>query len=120
MRFQAVPHFVPTYAIEVTSAEAGARFTYGADSAPSDALSAFARDTDLLILEGTLPAPEPTGPRGHMTPAEAGEEGRKAGARRLVLTHLTDELDAASAEDQAEQAFGGPVEIAREGVVYEL
>ena len=55
-----------------------------------------------------------------MTPSEAGELGRAAAARRLVLTHLTDELDAAWAEDQAEQAFGGPVEIAREGAVYEL
>ncbi len=120
VRFQAVPHFVPAYAVEVTSAEAGARLTYGADSGPSEALSAFARDTDLLIVEGTLPIPEPAGPRGHMTPSEAGELGRAAAARRLVLTHLTDELDAAWAEDQAEQAFGGPVEIAREGAVYEL
>ena len=58
--------------------------------------------------------------RGHLTPAEAGEHGRKAGARRLVLTHLSDELDAAWAEAEAERTFGGPVEIAREGAVYEL
>ena len=32
-----------------------------------------------------------------------------------MLTHLTDELDAAHAEEEAERAFGGPVEIAREG-----
>ena len=51
---------------------------------------------------------------------EAGEHGRKAGARRLVLTHLSDELDAVWAEEEAERAFGGPVEIAREGAVYEL
>ena len=59
-------------------------------------------------------------PRGHLTAAEAGEHGRRAGARRLVLTHLTDELDAARAEEEAERTFGGPVEIAREGAVYEL
>ena len=37
-----------------------------------------------------------------------------------MITHLTDELDAAWAEGEAERAFGGPVEVAREGAVYEL
>ena len=121
LRFQPVPHFVPANAVEVTSARGnGARFTYGADSGPTEALAAFARGTDLLMIEATIPEPEPEGPRGHLTPVEAGEHGRSAGARRLVITHLTDELDAAAAEEEAERGFGGPVEVAREGAVYEL
>jgi ribonuclease BN (tRNA processing enzyme) len=115
LRFQEVPHFVATHAVEVTSARGG-RFVFGADSGPSDELPEFARGADLLMIEATLPSSEP----GHLTPAEAGEHGRRAGARRLVLTHLSDELDAAWAESEAERAFGGPVEIAREGAVYEL
>src|SRR5688500_375846 len=63
VRFQPVPHFVPTHAVEVTSAApGGARFVFGADCAPSEALSSFARGTDLLLIEATLPRPEPTGP----------------------------------------------------------
>jgi ribonuclease BN (tRNA processing enzyme) len=121
VRFQAVPHFVDSHAVEVTSAaNGGRRLTYGADSSPNDALCAFARDTDLLLIEATLPRPEADGPRGHMTAAEAGEHGRRAGARRLVLTHLSDQLDAAWAEAEAERTYGGPVEIAREGAVYDL
>jgi ribonuclease BN (tRNA processing enzyme) len=121
LRFHPVPHFVVTHAVEITSAaDGGRRLTYGADSSPSDELCAFARDTDLLLIEATLPRPERDGQRGHLTPAEAGDHGRKAGARRLVLTHLSDELDAAWAEAEAERTFGGPVEIAREGAVYEL
>jgi ribonuclease BN (tRNA processing enzyme) len=121
LRFQPVPHFVPTNAIELTSAaNGGRRFTFGADSGPSEELCAFAQGTDLLLIEATLPRAERAGPRGHLTPAEAGEHGRKAGARRLVLTHLSDELDAAWAEAEAERTFGGPVEIAREGAVYEV
>jgi len=121
LRFQPVPHFAATNAIEITSAAAGgARLTYGADCAPSPELCAFAQGTDLLLIEATLPQPERAGPRGHLTPAEAGEHGRDAGARRLVLTHLSDELDAAWAEQEAEREFGGPVDIAREGAVYEL
>jgi ribonuclease BN (tRNA processing enzyme) len=43
-----------------------------------------------------------------------------AGARRLVLTHFSDELDADWARAEAERAYGGPVEVAHEGAVYEL
>jgi ribonuclease BN (tRNA processing enzyme) len=53
-----------------------------------------------------------------MTPAEAGEHGRRAQARRLVLTHISDELDADWARSEAEREFGGPVELAREGAAY--
>jgi len=43
-----------------------------------------------------------------------------AGARRLVLTHFSDELDPEWARAQASEGFGGPVELAHEGAVYEL
>ena len=33
----------------------------------------FAKDTDLLILEATLPRPERDGIRGHLTAGEAGD-----------------------------------------------
>jgi ribonuclease BN (tRNA processing enzyme) len=118
LRFCGVPHFVPTWAIEFTDGER--RFTFGADCSPTQDLVAFARDTDLLVIEGTLPRPERTGVRGHLTPGEAGEHGHAAGARRLVLTHVSDELGERWAREEAERAFGGTVEVAREGAVYEL
>jgi ribonuclease BN (tRNA processing enzyme) len=118
VRFRRVPHFVPAFAIEL--AVDGRRFTYGADCSPTEDLVAFARDTDLLMIEGTLPRPERTGVRGHLTPGEAGEHGKAAGARRLVVTHISDELGEHWARGEAEQAFGGPVEVAREGAVYVL
>ncbi len=118
IHFCRVPHFVPTFAMEF--AVDGRRFTYGADCSPTEDLVAFARDTDLLVIEATLPRPERTGLRGHLTPAEAGEHGRAAGAARLVLTHLSDELGEAWARGEAEGTFGDTVEVAREGAVYEL
>lgn len=116
--FCAVPHFLPTWAIEIT--DGTRRVTFGADCSPTDDLVAFARDTDLLIIEGTLPRPERTGVRGHLTPGEAGEHGRAAGARRLVITHLSDELGDDWARGEAEATFGGPVEIAASGASYSL
>jgi len=120
LHFQEVPHFTETFAIDVTSSNGSGRLTFGADCSPTDDLVRIASDTDLLIVEATLPRPERTGVRGHLTPAEAGEHARRAGAKRVVITHISDELDAGWARDQAAETFGGPVEVAREGAVYEV
>ena len=117
-RFQPVPHYLPTNAIEF--AANGARITYSADSSPSDDLCSFAYRTDLLLIEATLPQPESEGPRGHLTPGEAGQHGQRARARRLVITHMSDELDADWVRAEAEKTFGGPVDLAHEGAVYRL
>lgn len=120
LHFQEVPHFTETFAIDVTSSNGSGRFTFGADCSPTEELVQAARETDLLLIEATLPRPERTGERGHLTPAEAGEHARRAGARRVVLTHISDELDADWAREQASQTFGAAVEVAREGAVYEV
>jgi ribonuclease BN (tRNA processing enzyme) len=118
VRFRPVPHFIPTNAVEIV--DGATRMTFSADCAPNEALCEFARDTDLLLIEATLPRPERDGQRGHLTPAEAGEHGARARARLLVLTHFSDELDAEWARGEAERAFGRAVEVAHEGAVYTL
>jgi ribonuclease BN (tRNA processing enzyme) len=118
VRFCEVPHFTTTYAVELVSNRS--RFTFSADCSPNDELVEFARGTGLLLIEATLPRPERTGIRGHLTPGEAGEHGHRARAARLVLTHYSDELDAGWARAQAEETYGGPVELAQDGAVYEL
>lgn len=124
VRFRSVPHFVSTHACELTSAGGGGRFVFGADSGPSDALVDLARDAELLMVEATLPEPPSEDgedeERGHLSPAEAGEHARRAGVRRLVLTHLSDELDLEAMRSAAADAFGSPVDLAAEGAVYEL
>jgi ribonuclease BN (tRNA processing enzyme) len=120
IRFGEVPHFTQTFAVEIADSDTGKRFTFGADSRPSEELVEFARDTDLLMVEATLPRPERTGIRGHLTPQEAGEHARTAGAKSVVLTHISDELDQVWARKQAAAAFGSAVEVAREGAVFEL
>lgn len=118
VRFHPVPHFIPTWAVEVTSVNGDGRFTFGADNAPCDDLVEFAQGTDLLMVEATLPRPERTGLRGHMTPFEAGEHGRRAAVRRLVVTHFADDLDEAWVRDEAARGFGGEVSVAREGATF--
>jgi ribonuclease BN (tRNA processing enzyme) len=116
IRFCEVPHYTLTYAVEV--AVNGKRLTYSADCSPNEELVQFAHDTDMFLIEATLPRPERTGVRGHLTPGEAGEHARLAQARRVVITHFSDELDSDWAQREASQAYGAPVEVAQEGAVY--
>jgi ribonuclease BN (tRNA processing enzyme) len=120
IRFQPVPHFTETFAMHISSQNGSGRIVYGADCSPTVALTKFAKDADLILVEGTLPRPERTGVRGHLTPSEAGEHARAAGAKRLLLVHISDELDADWAKREAEEAFGGPVTVATDGAVYEV
>jgi ribonuclease BN (tRNA processing enzyme) len=114
VRFRPVPHFIPCNAVEVL--DGAARLTYSADCGPNDALVDFAQGTALLLVEATLPAPD----EGHLTPFEAGEHAARAGAARCVLTHFSDQLDAAWVGAEGERGFGAPVELASEGATYEL
>ena len=117
--FTPVPHFVETFAVRIGS-EGSGDIAYSADTRPGSEVIEAARDADLLIIEGTLPRPERTGLRGHLTPEEAGQHAREAGAKRAVITHISDELGEEWAREEAEKGFGAPVEIAAEGAVYEV
>lgn len=117
--FHPVPHFIDTFAVNV-SEDGSSKLCYSADTRPGDELVEIARDADLLLVEATLPRPERTGVRGHLTPEEAGDHAKRAGAKRVVITHISDELGDEWAREEAERGFGGPVEVAREGATYEL
>ncbi len=116
VRFCEVPHFTRTWAVQISAN--GRRLTFSADCSPNEQLVEFAHDSDLLLIEGTLPRPERTGERGHLTPREAGQIGRSAHASRLIVTHYSDELDAGWLRSEAVGGYGADVELAEEGAVY--
>ena len=76
------------------------RHPYGADCSPTEALADFAVGVELMLVEATLPRPERTGIRGHLTPAEAGP-WRAPRARSRSSWALSDKLDASRARDEA-------------------
>lgn len=121
VRVHPVRHFGPTHAVELIS-PGGGRIVFGADGRLSDELIAAAAGAEVLIVEATLPEPDPAPieQRVHMSAAEAGEVGRRAGVGHLVLTHISDELDHERSLLRARAEFGGEVEIAREGLVVEV
>jgi ribonuclease BN (tRNA processing enzyme) len=118
--FQPVPHFTETFAMSISSTNGSGRIVYGADSSPTEVLAEFARGADLMLVEATLPRPERTGMRGHLTADEAGGHAKDAGAKQLLLVHISDELDAEEARQRAAEAFDGPVEVAVEGATFEV
>lgn len=118
VRHREVPHLPPTHAVRV---EAGGRsLVYGADCAPNDALVELAEGADALLCECTFGAdPVPEG-LPHLDAATAGAMARRAGAGRLLLTHMQPGHDPGRALAVAGEAFGGPVEWARPGVEVSL
>jgi ribonuclease BN (tRNA processing enzyme) len=97
-------HPVEAYAVRVEAA--GRSLTYSGDTAPTDALVALARDTDVLLCEASFLDGE--GPPGlHLTGREAGEHAAKAGAGRLLVTHVPPWVDADRVAAEAAAAFPG-------------
>ena len=90
------------------------------DSGDAAIAHAQANGADLVIAESTLQRPERTGIRGHMTPAEAGDHAERAGAKQLVPTHISDELEPEWAIGEARKAYSGPVQVAFEGLEIEV
>ena len=121
VRFQPVPHFVADQRGRDDATDGGGALHLRRRlRAVATSCRSSPSGTDLLLIEATLPRPERDGPRGHLTPAEAGEHGRRAGAgascSRTSPTSSTSEW----AREEASKAFGAPVEVAREGAVYTL
>jgi ribonuclease BN (tRNA processing enzyme) len=116
-RLRLVPHYVPSYAIGLEGASG--RLVFSADCGPNDALVELARDADLLLIEATLAKPDRED-GAHLTAAEAGEIGRRAAVKRLVLTHFSDTLDPNVVRATGEEAFGGAVALAAEGESHDV
>jgi ribonuclease BN (tRNA processing enzyme) len=101
--------------------EAGGRvLTYSGDSANSDVLVDLARDADVFLCEASWPS-QPTPPPGiHLTGREAGQHATRAGAKRLLLTHLMPFHDAQAMLAEAKETFEGDLEVVRSGASYQV
>lgn len=101
----------------------GRRVVYTGDTAPSLEVVDVARACDLLIHDCTFAEEEAERARetGHATAAEAARVAREAGARRLVLTHISARYaDAAFIlEREAARVFDG-ARVAYDGMVIEI
>jgi ribonuclease BN (tRNA processing enzyme) len=115
LRFSRTDHEPETLAVRV---EAGsAALGYSADSGPGWSLEALGPGLDLALCEATYLS-DREGKAQHMSARQAGESGRAAGVRRLVLTHRWPGIPARAAFEEASTAFGRPVELAVTDATY--
>jgi ribonuclease BN (tRNA processing enzyme) len=99
---------------------AGRVLTYSADTGPTDALVDLARDADVFLCEASFQHGGDNPPDLHLTGREAGEHATRAGARRLLLTHVPPWYDAGQAVAEAATTFTGPLELATPGAAYDV
>jgi ribonuclease BN (tRNA processing enzyme) len=113
-----VIHPVPAYALRIESG--GRVLVYSGDSGPCGDLVEVARDADLLLCEAAFQEGGDNPPDLHLTGADAGRVAAKAGAERLVLTHIPPWHDPQVTLAEAQGTYDGSVELARAGATYEL
>lgn len=118
-RTRLLPHSVPNAGLRISAA--GRVFAYTGDSGPSEDVVALARDADLLLAEATHLHPVPEDIRASLTSArDAGRQARRAGAKRLLLTHLWPGTDESAAAAEASAEYGGAVGVATPRTVVDL
>jgi ribonuclease Z len=102
----------------------GRKVVLSGDTRPCASMVRAAREADLLIHEATFSDDEQERAREtrHSTAREAAWVAREAGARRLILTHLSSrhDTDPSRLLAQAREEYKGPAEVAYDGLTVEL
>jgi len=110
-------HHVPVIGVRARNVHGGGVMVYSSDGEPSASIQALAQGADLLVHEATVPSDG----NGHTSAASAARLARAAGARRLLLVHLSAGADELEKQRQAaEQVFGDQVFIGRDLDRYEF
>lgn len=120
--FEVVPtpvvHPVSAYAFRVSAG--GRTLTYSGDSGVCANLDESARDADLFLVEASFLEGEDNPPDLHLTGREAAETATRAGARRVLVTHVPPWYDKARVLAEAKSGYDGPLDLAVAGATYEI
>ena len=91
---------------------AGRKIVYTGDTKPFDSFATFAEGADLVIHDCTFDDSlvEKAGLDGHSTPSQAARQAKAAGAKQLVLSHISARYpNAGLLLDQAKKTFANVV-----------
>jgi ribonuclease BN (tRNA processing enzyme) len=124
--FVATDHGPPTLAVRVDPLPAGhalppslsSSLAYSADSGPDWTVEELGRGIGTVLCEATFTRRN-EGASRHMSGYQAARMAAAAGADRLLLTHRWPTVSAGEVAGEAADAFGGPVQQAAVGRVFE-
>jgi len=109
-----VVHPVEAYGMRVEAG--GATLAYSGDTGPTERLVDLARGADLALFEASF-VESGANPRDlHLTAREAADHAARAGAKRLMLTHLVPWNDRAESFEEARGHFPGEIMLAEAGL----
>jgi ribonuclease BN (tRNA processing enzyme) len=112
-----LPHFVPNAGIRLATPRSVLAYT--GDTGPSPDIERLAAGADLFLSEATYVEKVPDADEPYLLTARlAGRYARRAGAARLLLTHLWPGTDPGAALRAA--AFAGPTDVAAPDLVVDL
>lgn len=112
-------HSLPGYAVLFLQKDKTVFFS--GDTAPTEAIERAAQGAGLFLCEASgLDKDAGYLANAHMTAREAGTLARRAGAKRLVITHFWPEYALTDLLNEAGRSFGGAVEAAKQGKTYML
>lgn len=109
----AVKHNMETYGLKIASGTQ--TISYTADTDYTETLYEIAANSDVFISEATKQ--EDYKDVLHLTAAQAGTIASKAGAKKLVLTHIWPDFDPGRSKQMAEDNYDGPVIIAEDNML---
>ncbi|GAC1442208.1 MAG: MBL fold metallo-hydrolase [Mycobacteriales bacterium] len=111
-------HPIECHAIRL--AAGGRSFTYSGDTGVCEELVELARGTDLFLCEASWEHADDNPPALHLSGRQAGEHAAKAGAKKLLLTHVVAWSDEERVLAEAVESYGGDVALATCGTTYDV
>ncbi len=110
----------PVYCLALKFTSNGKSVVFTADTSWKEELIGFSEGADLLVAESNLYEKYLGIIQGHLSGSQAGELAERAGAKRLLLTHLPQYGELNEILDAAKSSYSGKVEFAAIGERYEI
>lgn len=108
--FLPTKHPVPAYAVKLVERATGQELVFSADTAYLPELATFAAGAQLLMTDTNFAA-DKTGKMWHMTSAQSGKIAKDARVKKLLLTHLPQDVSFTQLQQEAQAAAGNDIQV---------
>ena len=99
--FEEMKHVLPNYAISIEYNKK--KFVYSGDTSYTEKLIYFSKNADFLLCEAGVLEKDLINTPPHLSPKQAVEIGKSAGAKRIMLTHFYPEYDLEMYQQEVQQ-----------------